>query len=496
MSQIFSIQDDKVVIKKLSLEELEGSIIHRGDLSLSGPVEVTGELSVETLKVKNLITESGIKNETFGEWAVADEADLLGKGLSWTWGKGHVHLGYRPGSRLGITGDVDLDAGKSYLINGIPVLSETELSPQVTKSRLKELGPLKGLRVTGDALVGEFAYFNSHTQRLGLGTDEPNGNFSVAQGDLEAIVSFNKDGIIEIGSYTNTDVSIITDNTARITVKKSGEIVFGNEVTKNADVKIYGTLHVETVVSDNRIDRYQPLEFKTSRERGIYGQGLIWTGTGSMRQLIMVSDPDRLWTTENFDLAVDKNYCINGEPVLSSIGLGSSVTQSNLSKVGTLESLTVAGEATFMDRINASRTTINAKIIEFNDGSDFRISNSKLHASEKMSFSVRGDEVYYADTNEISIGNKQNTSRPVKIFGQLSVGVNNPDHDVSLAVRGNISFADRKFLTGSTAPTQGNYAKGDVCWNNNPAPDNYIGWVCIENGSPGRWLPFGSIARG
>lgn len=495
MSQIFTIENDRIVIKKLTLEQLDGNVVHHGELSLSGPVEVTGELTVDTLKVKNLITESSIKNASFGEWTVVEEVDLLGKGLNWTWGKGHVGLGYKPGNRLGITSDIDLDAGKAYLINGVPVLSETELAPQVTKSRLKELGPLKGLRVTGDALVGEFAYFNSNSQRLGVGTDEPNGTLSVVQGDLEAIISFDRDGVIEIGSYTNTDVSIITDNTSRLTFKKSGEIVFGNEVTKNANVKIYGTLHVETVVADNRLDRYQPLEFKTSRERGIYGQGLIWTGTGNMRQLIMAADPDRLWTTENFDLAVDRSYCINGEPVLSAVGLGSSVTQSNLSRVGTLETLTVAGEVTFMDRVNASRTVINAKVIEFNDSSDFIISNSKIHASDKMSFSVRGDEVYYADLNEISIGNKQNPNRPIKIFGQLSVGVNNPDSDIGLAVKGNISFADKKFLTGSSAPTQGSYSKGDVCWNDNPAPDNYVGWVCIESGSPGRWLPFGSIAR-
>ncbi len=495
MSQIFTIENDKIVIKKLALEELEGNVVHFGSLNLSGPVEVTGELTADTIRVKNLITESSVKNATFGEWAVSDESELLGKGLNWTWGNGHVHLGYRPGNRLVITGDLDLDAGKSYMINGVAVLSENELAPQVTKSRLRELGPLKGLRVNGDALVGEFAYFNSNTQRLGLGTDEPNGNFSVAQGDLEAVISFDRDGVIEIGSYTNTDVSIITDNTSRLTFKKTGEVVFGNEVTKNADVRIYGTLTVDTVVTDNRIDRYQPLEFKTSRERGIYGQGLIWTGTGNMRQLIMMASPDRLWTTEHFDLAADRSYHINGEPVLSAVGLGSSVTQSNLSKVGTLESLTVAGEATFMERINASRTTINAKIIEFNDGSDFIISNSKIHASEKISFSVRGDEVYYADTNEIAIGNKQNPNRPVKVFGQLSVGVNNPPSDVGLAVKGNISFADRKFITGTSAPTQGSYSKGDICWNDTPAPDNYIGWVCIESGAPGRWLPFGSIAR-
>jgi hypothetical protein len=492
MSQIFTIENDKVVIQKLALENLEGNIVHLGELSLSGPVEVTGILTADTIKVKNLITETGV-NTNFGTWVVNNEADLSGKGLSWTWGEGNVQLAYKSGNRLWSNSDIDIDADKSFMIDGVAVLSKSELNSQVTKSRLKEVGTLRSLTVSGDVALAEFAIFNSTVNRLGLNTDEPNGTLSIVENDVEIIAGSAKDGQGMFGTYTNHDLELISDNTTRIKIKNNGQVIFGNESTKNADVRIYGTLTVDTVVSDNRIDRYSPLEFKTSRDQAIYGQGLIWTGTGGTRQFIMRAGPDRLWTTESLDLAEDQSYFINNKAVLSTSALGDSVTISNLSKLGVLEDLTVQGEATFMDRLNATRSIIHAKNILFNDGDEFTITNSKLSSSNSISLEVAGDEAFYAGSQEITIGNKQNTRRPVKLFGPVSVGVNSPDADVDLSVKGSIKFSDKKFVTGDNIPTAGSFNKGDICWNDNPTPGNYIGWVCIQTGSPGQWVPFGEI---
>lgn len=483
MSQIFTIENDKVVIKKLALEELAGDLT------------VSGTLTVDNLVVKNApeVTES--VSADFGNWAVKEEVDLLTKGLSWSWVNGTVHLGYRRNNRLWTSGNMDLDQNRSYMIDGVTVLSANELSSQVTKSNLKQVGTLKSLQVTGDTALAEVAYFNSGLGRMGINTDAPNGTVSIVDNNVEVVIGSPRDGIAELGTYTNSDLEIITDNTPRITVKTGGQVVFGNPATNNADVRIYGTLHVETVVSDNRVDRYQPLEFKTSREQSIYGQGIIWTGSGDTRRLVMAANPDRLLCSESFDIGIDQSYYVGGAPVLSAVGLGATVTKSNLSKLGTLEELNVEGEATFLSHINASRAVINAKSIVFNDGSEFTITNGKLASNSKISFTVSEDETYYADTQEIAIGNRHNTSRPVKIFGSVSIGINNSDEDVDLAVKGNIKFADKKFVTGPSAPTAGTFAKGDICWNQNPVADNYVGWICIEDGAPGKWLPFGSIAR-
>jgi hypothetical protein len=482
MSQIFTIENDRVVIKKLALEVLDG------DLSVSGT------LTVDNLVVLNAPeVDSGAT--AIGSWAVHDEADLLGKEFSWTWSHGSVQLGYRPGNRLWTNSDLDLERGKSFMVDGVAVLSANELSSQVTKSRLREVGTLKSLTVTGDTALADFAVFNSSLNRLGLNTEEPNGTFSVVDNNVEFVVNSPRDNIIEIGTYTNSDLHIVSDNTSRIVLKNNGEVVFGNPATNNANVKIYGTLHVETVVADNRLDRYSSLEFKSSREQTIFGQGLLWTGTGNMRQLVMRTGPERLYTTEAFDIGTDQSYHIGGTPVLSTVGLGTTVTKSNLSKLGTLEELNVEGEATFLSRINASRAILNAKTILFNDGQEFTITNSKLTASNRMSFNVLEDEIFYADLNEIAVGNKQNVHRPVKVFGKLSVGVNNANDDVDLTVKGDVRFANKKFTTGTAIPTQGSFVKGDICWNQTPTPDNYIGWVCVEDGAPGQWLPFGAIAR-
>jgi hypothetical protein len=483
MSQLFTIENDRVVIKKLALETLDGDLT------------VAGTLTVDNLVVLNAPEADDTASKDFGNWAVNDEADLLSKGISWTWGHGSVQLGYRPGNRLWTNSDLDLERGKSFMVDGVAVLSATELSGQVTKSRLREVGTLKSLNVTGDTALAEFAVFNSSLNRLGLNTEEPNGTFSVVDNNVEFVVNSPRDNIIEIGTYTNSDLHIVSDNTSRIVLKNNGEVIFGNPATNNANVKIYGTLHVETVVADNRLDRYSSLEFKSSREQSIFGQGLLWTGTGNMRQLVMRAGPERLYTTEAFDIGADQSYHIGGTPVLSTVGLGTTVTKSNLSKLGTLEELNVDGEATFLSRINASRAILNAKTILFNDGQEFTITNSKLTASNRMSFNVLEDEIFYADLNEIAIGNKQNVHRPVKVFGKLSVGVNNASDDVDLTVKGDVRFANKKFTTGTTIPTQGSFVKGDICWNQTPTPDNYIGWVCVEDGAPGQWLPFGAIAR-
>jgi len=488
MSQIFTIENDRVVIKKLAVEAIEGNITHVGELHVSGPVEVTTTLTVDTLKVKNLEAANGV-NTKFGEWTVKEEADLLGKGLLWTWNSGSVQFGYMTGNRLWSSSNFDLESDKSYMIDGIPVLSKTELSPQVTKSRLKELGTLKNLVVTGNTALADFAIFNSEIGRLGLNTDAPNATLSIVDNDVEIVLGSPRDNVAEIGTYTNSDLNLVTDNTTRISIKNNGE------VTVNGNLKINGTLHAETVVTDSRIDRYSPLEFKTSRERAVYGLGMIWTGTGSTKQLIMAADPDRLWTTETLDLAEGRHYSINGESVLSSTSLGNNVTQSNLSKLGTLEYLNVQGEATFMTRINASRAILNAKNILFNDGNEFTITNSKLTASNNLSFNINADESLYLSEEEIIVGNNSRLRRPIKAYGRLTVNVSNPDEDVDLAVKGNISFANKKFTTGSSAPISGSYSKGDICWNEDPSSATYIGWVCVEAGAPGTWLPFGAISR-
>lgn len=489
MAQIFNIVDDKVVINKLAYRQSEGGITHIGTFRTTGAVtfdttvDVAGTLSVNTLHVKNLITGDNPESNV-GNWVGQSETDLNGKGLQWSTGSTITQLSYLSGS-IWANQDINLEVGKSYKINGVEVISEGTLGNTITKSNLKELGRLKSLSVTGDTNLGEFAFFNSGFGRLGIGTDQPNSALSIVTSEVEIAIGSQKLGVAEIGTYSNHNVEIITDNTARLTVKKDGEVVIGDEDSKNGVLRVYGAIHAEEIVSDTRINRTSSLEFKQTRDSSIYGKGLLWLDGEIRRELIMKAGPERVWTSESFDIGENKTYSVNGQVVLGQDYLGLGVTRSSLTKLGELESLVVQGPATFNNEVSfAQLKTAN-----------LTVSGTAIDSDSSVVLSVNNKDVLYGDNEEITIGNKNNTRRPVKVYGPLSVGVSNPDDSVDLAVKGDISFANKKFLTGNGAPTNGTFNKGDIVWNTHPIENSYIGWVCVVEGSPGEWLPFGIIGR-
>jgi len=49
-------------------------------------------------------------------------------------------------------------------------------------------------------------------------------------------------------------------------------------------------------------------------------------------------------------------------------------------------------------------------------------------------------------------------------------------------------------MSGESAPTNGTFRQGDVMYNTNAAPTGYVGWVCVREGTPGVWKPFGKIS--
>jgi len=396
--------------------------------------------------------------------------------------------------RLWADNSLDLSADHVYKIDNVPVLSYTELGLTVTKSNLRQIGTLNSLDVTGDTSLADFAYFNSTFNRLGLGTTDPNASISILDNDVEIAIGSPTYGVANIGTYSNSDLAITTDNIARILVKNNGEVIIGDEAGKNGVLRVFGTLQVDNFVSDTRIDRTSSLEFKQNKDGSVFGLGLVWAGADTARSLVLRPDPDRLWASTSIDVAEGQAYYISGRPVLNSTALGNSVVNSNLVTVGALQSLVVTGDTEIHGSLQAGNTTVSS--LALNDGLQSLVLNvSGFNNSKAVQLSVKGSDVFYADDDEIIVGNSGQSRRPIKLFGKLSIGINNPDPDVSLSVSGNLSFANKKFLSGNNAPTEGQFNKGDICWNNNPQEASYVGWVCVDSGTPGRWLPFGGIAR-
>jgi hypothetical protein len=470
-----------VSIKKLNVKEINSVITFNNEVTINGKVTVNGEMTVDSVYADKILDKTG-KVIKLDEYKGNVESDLYGKGISWSYADNNYQMVYGNGNRLWSNLNLDLSESNTYRINDIPVLSIDELGPGVIKSNLQKVGILKNLRVSGNASFGEFAFFNGDMFRVGLGTEDPDTALHIHDFGVDILLGSQEQNTASIGVKTYHDLNLITDNTTRILIKNSGEVIFGNPSSKNANVTIFGTLHVDNLISDTRIDKYNPLEFKASGDSNVWGLGIKWKDVNTTASFLLMPNPNRIISSEHLDLAGNKSYHIDGQSVLSENSLGDSVTDSKLTSLGVLKSLEVAGDVVFRGTV-ASRDMNVEKI---------NLSGS-LTADRQIIMKAKGDTVYYADENGISIGNNQNTSRPVKVFGPLSIGISNPDPSVNLSVSGNIILGGKKFISKESAPSEGIFNKGDVCWNVNPAPGNFIGWVCISAGTPGQWAPFGLI---
>jgi hypothetical protein len=391
--------------------------------------------------------------------------------------------------------DLDLSANHSFSIDNTPVLTSTALGVTITTSNLRQVGTLNSLDVSGDAILGDFAFFNSTYNRLGLGTEEPSASIDIIDNNVQITIGSPAVNLAQIGTASNHDLAISTDNVARITVRNSGEIDIGDPASKTAVVNINGILNVTSIVADSRIDRTSPLQFQATNNSSIYGLGLNWSGTGTVRQFIMHSGPDRLWSSESIDVAEGKSYSINGVPVVSSQSLGPTIINSNLTSVGTLNELSVNGASSFAGGVTITGTVAANQMI-FEDGpTSLTYNGTGIKTNSFIAINGATDPLFYGDNNSIEIGANTNTRKPVKVFGPLSVNVNNPDPTLSFSVAGDVNIGNKRFTNGTGIPETGIYDMGDICWNTAPVKDSYIGWVCVVAGTPGQWLGFGQIAN-
>ena len=394
-------------------------------------------------------------------------AELEGKGVKWTSGNKSKTLALKQ-SKLWTDMSINIAEDQSYEIDGTPVIGFMELGPSVTKSNLKQVGTLRSLRVAGNTELGEFAFISSDLNRIGINLESPKAAIGILENDVEIVLGSTKTNTAVVGTVNNKHLEIVTDNTTRITV------------TNNGDVRIHGRIFAEEVVTQ----RSSPLVFKETDTSSNYGKGIVWSNkSGLNSQLTYQANPDRIWSTDSIELAVEKYFAIDGAMVLSKTSLGQTVVESNLTTVGLLKGLQVAGDAAVTRTISTSRIEIG----------NFAIDNNRLEYTD--AFAIRtGSTDEFKIGQGIVIGNTENLTRPVSIYGQLTVGVARPNEGVALTVAGSVSFDNKKFETGNGVPTEGRYSKGDIVWNTEPKATDYIGWVCVVPGAPGAWLPFGAIA--
>ena len=283
------------------------------------------------------------------------------------------------------------------------------------------------------------------------------------------------------------------------------------DTTIENDLTVGGTitatrLEVDELKADVRNERTSPLEFACSVEDMPYGKGLLWTGVDHTKQLVMQGNPDRIWSSEDFDLHTGHEYKIGNVTVLSANELGPDITKSSLTEVGILRNLKTEGSLTIDQfifyngdemrfgigtELGNGQLSVSSNEVEFIvDFPEYDSANVGTYTTSDVNLiSDNQTRVKIKANNRIEVGSDTDSITTVK--GKLGVGVNNPD--VCFSTSGPIKFENKKFEIGVEAPENGIYVKGDIVWNSEPRPTGYIGWVCIKNGTPGDWKPFGVI---
>lgn len=491
------ISDTGVQTGVLTVERVAGNLkVDQSVTAINGNFDTVkaGKVEADVLQVKRVVSDQA--EESFDK-AITFSGGLDGKGLLWTDGDLTRQLVYKAEPRrLFSTESIDLYKGSRYQIDGVDVLEKTRLGNSVLHSNLKTVGTLEDLSVSGNVQLGDYLYLNSGSGRLGLNTDQPLSAINILELDTNIVIGADEEGSAFAGTWSNHPFSIVTDNTKRIT--QTGNVTeFGSSLSKNAVVKIYGTLEVDSIVADTRVERTTPIEFAVDKDNNIYGKGLAWKGMGTTKQLFFMPNPDRIYSSEHIDLAIDHAYFINRKEVLSGTELGSTVTKSSLTQLGELTSLTVLGNVNLDNSfvIEDHTVTLNNSI-SIKDGTGIvRITGTGVSANESYQADVNDITEFKISQDAIQIGNRNNTERNLNAYGQVSINITNPTPGVAFSVAGKVELDGKKFGNGTSAPTSGPWNKGDIVWNTNPQETSYIGWVCVLSGSPGEWKPFGYIGE-
>jgi len=318
------------------------------------------------------------------------------------------------------------------------------------------------------------------------------------------ITNFASKGIKD--EATENVVTIRNDGLVTTTVHTQS---IPNPLTVGGDLTVQGEiharkLHVDEISADVRNERTSPLEFRAENGSNA-GKGLIWTGGSYTKQLVIQGNPDRIWSSEDFDLNKDKEYRIANQSVLSADTLGIGIVNSNLRKVGTLEKLEVSGHVNIdnfvkydadTERLAIGSGEANGMLSMESWDHHFVIDPTEDRQWKMGTWSTSGLNIITDDTTRINIGPNGNITVKEKTSFErgIGVGVKNFREDADLTVAGPIRFQDKKFEVSNGIPATGSYIKGDIVWNSNPKAGGHVGWICVREGTPGEWKPFGPIA--
>ena len=223
------------------------------DQTTPNPIDIISQ-ALQDLAATRSATDLVVQDLRFLEFKAKKNESNDGKGLIFS-GEGYTKQFVFNKDKFFSSESIDLDNDRHYAIDGIKVLDSESLGSSVTKSSLREVGRLRGLIVDGGLVINQYLFYNGASDRLGLGIENPNAAFSVAENDVEVMIGTIFDtGHGMIGTFASKDLDIVTDDTPRITVRANGNIELGNPTKNPIQVQIHGKLAVGVKVPDPSVD--------------------------------------------------------------------------------------------------------------------------------------------------------------------------------------------------------------------------------------------------
>ena len=113
----------------------------------------------------------------------------------------------------------------------------------------------------------------------------------IANLDAEFIIDSENESGIRIGTWTNDDLKVITDDTTRLTIKANGHIVVGTQGSDNAKLSVHGKLGVgvTNIDADVSLSTAGPIKFDGRKMQN--GASTPTTGVYTIGDIVWNTNP-------------------------------------------------------------------------------------------------------------------------------------------------------------------------------------------------------------
>jgi hypothetical protein len=322
---------------------------------------------------------------------------------------------------------VNLATGGYYSINGSSVLNATTLGSAVVNSSLTSVGTITSLAATTavatNLSTGNAVITGGSLNNTTVGATTHNtGRFTTVTATTVNAGTIGNSGATLTGTLSTATQNSVTTmtgltgfGTSGVTTTAAGDLTVSGNLNINGTTTNINTTNL--VVEDKNI-----ILADVTSPTDVTADGAGITIKGATDKTFNWVDATDAWTSsEDLNLLTGKQYEINGTSVLTATTLGSGVTASSLTSVGTLTGLTVSGAI-----VPNANLTINIGSVSSWFNTFFGVSTQAKYAD--LAENYQADKAYSPGTVLMFGGTYEVTLADVGTTAVAGVVSTNPAH--------------------------------------------------------------------